>query len=149
MSNEFVKNPNTGRPVKVGGRIWTRLVKKGIISDAGYKDPNILCESAPDNPQLKITEINQSLPPEIEAVRGRGKYANKIVKRKLPISRKKPLVEVQQTQDRSDSSSDDDDIQDMILNEFRKSTIQPRRKSKQYTTDTDYTETEYTTDRSM
>ena len=26
-------NPETTRPIKIGGRIWTRLVKKGVIDD--------------------------------------------------------------------------------------------------------------------
>ena len=163
MSETFVKNPETGRPVKVGGRIWTRLVKKGIISDDGYKDPNILCESAPDNPKLKITEINQSLPPEIEAVRGRGKYANKIVKRNKSV-RRKPIVIRQQSRDSAsalsrdsasalsdtESSSDDDDLKDMILNELARSVhrskpIKIPKKKKVHQpvypqSDTDYTE---------
>ena len=143
MSETFVKNPETGRPVKVGGRIWTRLVKKGIISDAGYKDPNILCESAPDNPKLKITEINQQLPPEIEAVRGRGKYANKIVKRNKSV-RRKPIV-IRQQSDTESYSDSDNDLKDMILNELSRSVkhrvrqpVYPR--SGALTTDTDYTE---------
>jgi len=142
MSDEFVKNPETGRPVKVGGRIWHRLLKKGLIKNTDYKDPNILATiGEEDNVKVKCFEINQSLPPEIEAVTGRGKYKNKIVKRKLPIARK-PKVEIQQavSSDTSDTDSDDD-IKDMILNELNQ-----LRKSTYTSTDTDYTtEHEYTT----
>lgn len=152
MSQEetFVKNPETGRPVKVGGRIWTRLVKKGMITDNGYTDPNILSENIPDNPKLKITEINQKLPVEIQAVKGRGKYEGKIVKREKPI-RKKPVVIQQQQSDTSESESDDD-LKGLILSELSQSSIFPKKKTKPipipkknrtksvYTTDTDYTE---------
>jgi len=146
---QFVLNPQTGRAVKIGGRIWHRLLKKNLIkNDTNYKDPNILATiGEEDNVKVKITEINQSLPPEIEAVTGRGKYKNKIVKRQLPVSRK-PKVEIQQAVSSDSDTDSDDDIKDMILNELRKSTIQSKRKSKQYTTtDTEYTtEPEYTTD---
>jgi len=150
MSDEFVKNPETGRPVKVGGRIWHRLLKKGLIKNTDYKDPNILATIEEDeNVKVKRFEINQSLPPEIEAVTGRGKYKNKIVKRKLPLVRKKPPVEIQQTQDESDTSDtdSDDDIKDMILNQLNQlNQLRMSQKNKKSTTDTDYTtEHEYTT----
>ena len=151
MSQEetFVKNPETGRPVKIGGRIWTRLVKKGLITDNGYSDPNILSENVPDNPKLKITEINQQLPLELQAVKGRGKYKGKIVKRLKQI-KKQPVVVQQPSEDSSDSDSDDN-LKSMILNELSQSTIFSKKKSKPitipkkkkqpvYTTETDYTE---------
>jgi len=36
--------------------------------------------------ELKIKQINEKLPIGTQAVRGRGKYANKIVKRNKPLS---------------------------------------------------------------
>ena len=114
--------------------------------------PDILSENIPDNPKLKITEINQQLPVELQAVKGRGKYKGKIVKRAKPI-KKQPVV-VQQTTD--ESSDSDSDLKSMILNELSQSTIFSKKKSKPipipregrtqkkkqpvYTTDTDYTE---------
>ena len=141
---QFVKNPETGRAVKIGGRIWHRLLKKGLIKNTDYKDPNILATIEEDeNVKVKRFEINQSLPPEIEAVTGRGKYKNKIVKRKLPLVRK-PKVEIQQAVSSDSDTDSDDDIQDMILNELNQ--LRMSQKNKKSTTDTDYTtEHEYTT----
>jgi len=142
---QFVKNPETGRAVKIGGRIWHRLLKKGLIKNTDYKDPNILATiEEDDNVKVKCFEINQSLPPEIEAVTGRGKYKNKIVKRKLPLVRKKPPVEIQQTQDESDTSDtdSDDDIKDMILNQLNQLNQLRMSNNTDYTTEHEYTTTD-------
>lgn len=79
--NDIVINPKTQRPVKVGGRTWRLLVKEGLF-EGSYKDPRTLYEIQPEEKvDEKIEELNQTLPPTQQAVRGRGKYKNKIVKR--------------------------------------------------------------------
>ena len=83
MSEEYVTNPNTNRPCKIGGRVWRRLVKQGLIQETEYDDPNVICEveEGQDEQQL-IDEYSDKLPADTQAVRGRGKYKDKIVKRK-------------------------------------------------------------------
>ena len=73
----YVINPNTGRPVKVGGRAWLKLVKEGAIeSSAQYEDPSELYEyeedATPDQVEETRRSINEKLPKGSHAVRGRG-----------------------------------------------------------------------------
>ena len=83
----FIVNPKTSRPVKVGSRTWVNLVKEGLVSNK-YQDKNELAEAevevegetSTDNEE-KINTLNKTLPRGVQAVRGRGKYAGKIVKR--------------------------------------------------------------------
>jgi hypothetical protein len=79
---DIIINPNTQRPVRVGGRTWLGLVKKGLI-EGRYTDPKELSR-IPDQPQeveQEIQRVNQTLPRGQQAVRGRGKYKGKIVSR--------------------------------------------------------------------
>lgn len=81
---DIIINPNTQRPVRVGGRTWLGLVKKGLI-EGRYTDPKELSR-IPEQPQevdAEIKRINQTLPRGQQAVRGRGKYTGKIVSRNL------------------------------------------------------------------
>jgi hypothetical protein len=78
---DIIINPQTQRPVKVGSRTWLKLVRQGLV-EGKYSDPNeIYTIKEGDDEQELINQFNQSLPPNQQAVRGRGKYANKIVKR--------------------------------------------------------------------
>jgi len=78
---DFIINPSTARPVKVGSRTWLNLVRAGLIN-GHYSDPKELATIEPDeNVEQKIKEVNKSLPRNIQAVRGRGKYKDKIVSR--------------------------------------------------------------------
>ena len=78
---DIVINPSTQRPVKVGSRTWLALVKKGVF-EGKYSDPKELYSIEDDtNIEEKIEEINKQLPINEQSVRGRGKYANKIIKR--------------------------------------------------------------------
>jgi uncharacterized membrane protein YheB (UPF0754 family) len=79
---QFVINPNTGRALKVGSRIWLQLVKQGILQNDDYKDEREIYKIEDnDNIDTLITEANKTLPYTQQAVKGRGKYAGKIVKR--------------------------------------------------------------------
>ncbi len=83
---DLVINPKTSRPIKVGSRVWLTLVKEGLIQGS-YKDSHQLAEVKDDeNVDEKIEELNKDLPINFQAVRGRGKYAGKIVKRSKPPS---------------------------------------------------------------
>lgn len=78
---DIIINPKTQRPVRVGSRTWLKLVKEGIC-EGSYKDTNELYKIEDgDSEEEKIKELNTYLPSNQQAVRGRGKYAGKIVKR--------------------------------------------------------------------
>jgi hypothetical protein len=86
---DIIINPNTQRPVRVGSRTWINLVKKGSLSGK-FTDDNIIEEKYEELPEdqfeERIKKINEKLPVGTQAVRGRGKYANKIVRRNKPLS---------------------------------------------------------------
>jgi len=78
---DIIINPKTQRPVKVGSRTWLNLVREGLV-EGKYSDPKEIYTLADgDDTDELINKFNKSLPPNQQAVRGRGKYANKIVKR--------------------------------------------------------------------
>jgi hypothetical protein len=86
--NDYMINPLTKRNIRVGSRIWINLVKDGVIQGQ-YSDDNILAETEEidDNTITdKINELNESLPIGVRAVKGRGRYENKIVKRHSQIT---------------------------------------------------------------
>ena len=106
---QTIINPKTNRPIVVGGRVWTLLLREGLIKN-NYKDSNILYEiEQPEQEQeynedieadeelknleplplvryaknLENSDASESIPiPEHQhAVRGRGKYKGKMVLR--------------------------------------------------------------------
>lgn len=122
-SNNLVVNPQTGRPVKVGSRTWIKLVNDGLI-ESDYNDPNELYEiqdvDEKDDINKMKRELNEGLGPSSQAVLGRGKYKNKLVKRTKTPSKKetinftakvatKRMKEIPQDQD-----LDDDEIADIL-----------------------------------
>jgi len=82
---QIIINPKTSRPIKIGSRTWLSLVKEGIL-EGTYDDPNELYtyDEGADYEQVenKRKELNLSLPKGQHAVKGRGKYKNKLVIRK-------------------------------------------------------------------
>jgi hypothetical protein len=90
MNNtNYTINPNTGRPVKIGGRIWTKLIKDGLIESDNIQDDNVLYEvEEGDDLEELCSDFNTKMKPNIQAVRGRGRYKNKIVKRKKNLTHK-------------------------------------------------------------
>ena len=84
---DIVINPKTSRPVKVGSRVWLKLVKEGIFS-GHYTDNNEIETIDNNRVEEQINEANQKLPINEQAVRGRGKYKGKIVRRQ-----KQPALE--------------------------------------------------------
>lgn len=83
---DFMINPLTNRPIKVGGATWKKLVRSNII-DGHYVDPTYIeKQREPEFVAEQINEINKTLPRGQQAVRGRGKYKNTIVKRNLQPS---------------------------------------------------------------
>ena len=86
---QFVINPQTSRPVKIGSKTWTKLVKDGLITGTNAVDTiaedhivGDIEDECPDEIQEKITDLNKEMPVDQQVVKGRGKYKNKLVKRK-------------------------------------------------------------------
>lgn len=79
--NDIVINPNTSRPVRVGSKTWLMLVKQGILQGQ-YADPKELYTiKDEDDVVAKKEELDKTLNSSKQAVRGRGKYAGKLVSR--------------------------------------------------------------------
>lgn len=89
MLAQYIINPLTHKNVKVGGRTYQRLVNDNIIMAVKEKDDNILFEVNEGTPEdekknaLENAKKVVTLPIGYQAVHGRGKYKDKIVKRRL------------------------------------------------------------------
>ena len=97
-STDFISNPLTKRPIRVGGRVYTRLQKQGYFQE-GYADKEILDDLGGETENIKIMkkkieELNQELPKNLQAVKGRGKYKNKIVKRYRKFPKKEIVASI-------------------------------------------------------
>tara|TARA_Y100000389_G_scaffold201217_1_gene243339 strand:+ start:894 stop:1523 length:630 start_codon:yes stop_codon:yes gene_type:complete len=88
---DIIINPKTSRPIRLGSRTWLKLVKEGVV-EGRYEDPKELASLPEQYEELpppeqervieeKIEEVNRTLPKNVQAVRGRGRYKGKIVKR--------------------------------------------------------------------
>ncbi len=42
LKKKFTVNPKTGRSIEVGGRMWRKMVKQGVIDNDSYEKPNVL-----------------------------------------------------------------------------------------------------------
>jgi RecG-like helicase len=128
--NDYVLNPNSQRMVKVGGKVWRSLVKEGLLEGA-YEAPdeNILydIEEVENIDELR-NDFDEKLTPDIQAVRGRGKYKNKLVKRRKQISPEKmteytrntAIQAVKENMDTLAGYSDDEELErelERIINE--------------------------------
>jgi len=84
---DLILNSSTKRAIKVGGRAFNELVKKGVVFDP-IIDPKVLANTPPDPEDIPeaIRQLDAMLPNGIQAVRGRGCQAGKIVKRAKPIT---------------------------------------------------------------
>jgi hypothetical protein len=128
---DIIINPKTQRPVKVGSRTWLKLVKDGLV-EGRYSDPNELYEVKSSDKitvENKIEELNKTLPRGQQAVRGRGKYTNKIVRRqKRPnpqeltqYTAKTAARTIAQNVDKLDTYEDlETQLEKMILEEMMK-----------------------------
>lgn len=121
---DIIINPNTQRPVKVGSRTWLGLVKKGLIV-GHYRDEKELDEvpeqyhKDDEYVEQKIETINKTLPRGKQAVRGRGRYKNKIVSRnKQPsseeISRYTAQIASRAVNNNIEELAECDDIEGML-----------------------------------
>lgn len=109
----FITNPDSGRACKVGGKVYKKLMREGKLSKnidhIEEKDDSVLYEIQEDDTeediQNKKDEYDKELyENELQAVKGRGKYANKIVKRNRKLSSKE--IENNKPIKKSDSCDD-------------------------------------------
>ena len=135
INSDYVINPKTSRPVKVGSAVWMKLIKEGILKN-NTKDKKELYELSTNDDIEKVKyEINQKLPMTQQAVKGRGRYSNKIVIREKQPSAKDILTITKKSTSRMlqdddnikkiKSLSDDDwenQVSNMILEEIAKPT---------------------------
>ena len=54
LNVDYVKNPKTNRPVKIGSRIWRELVKEGLVASQNLVDEKELYELKPSDDALEI-----------------------------------------------------------------------------------------------
>ena len=129
MKGTIVINPQTSRPIKVGGRIWLKLVREGLLVGECKDDNEIYTIQEGDDVDEKIKELDKSLPPNVHSVRGRGKYANKIVKRhKQPSTAETSRYTVKTTarklknrevyEDLQESGNFEDELEALIMGEL-------------------------------
>jgi hypothetical protein len=124
---DIIINPNTQRPVKVGSRTWLKLVKQGVV-EGRYTDPKELKalpeqyeELPPEEIEEEIKKANQGLPRHQQAVRGRGRYKGKIVKRNRRLQPEEVSKYTAQVATRTVANNieqlaevEDDDIEGML-----------------------------------
>ena len=126
---DIVMNPRTQRPIKVGSRIWLKLVKDGIISGE-YSDENVMGEYSQEESkqqlQKRIKDLNKKQNMGTHVVKGRGIYKNKLVKRNKQlstqdISKKTSKIASKMINDNSDEELERQ-LETMIYNELMQKT---------------------------
>jgi hypothetical protein len=84
-SIKSVINPKTGRPIKVGGKLYNSLIREGLVKGIIEEKNNSLYNiNENDDLEFVKNELSKNLPYNEVAVKGKKgtKYENKIVKRK-------------------------------------------------------------------
>ena len=121
---DYIINPSTGRTVKVGSKVWIKLVRANIVS-GDCVDENVIGDIEDDCSQgeldKKLTQIKAQLPAGLTAAIGRGKYANKIVKRHTQLNIQeitKKTAKVASKIVNQDEDIDEDELEQMIFNEL-------------------------------
>ena len=140
----IVLNPKTSRPVKVGGATWRKLVKEGLLN-GNYQDSKHLEEiKSPEKAEEQIKTLNETLPVGVQAVRGRGKYKGKLVKRNKQLNSEevaKMLSKIVNNNIEKLSEADDleAELEKLLLGEMvpqpklvRQSGIYKKKKQKEY-----------------
>ena len=135
---EIIINPETRRPVKVGSRVWHKLVSKGLIAGKYLDSVELHTLRVGDDEKTLIKKFNKELPIGYQAVRGRGKYANKIVKRrKQPTTHEvtkytirkaaQKLKDKELYDDLQDRGNFEEDLEQLIMSELAVLDIRDRK----------------------
>ncbi len=150
---DYVLNPKTSRMVKIGGKVYRRLVKQGILENT-HKDENILFDYAEDmneeDVEKKRLELSKSLPKNEYASRGSGRKKGKLIKKTKKLSQaqlhkfhknntkrvvKENLDELKELEDLSDAEIDrrlEELLSRELLHQPRKIKRSRRAKNEEY-----------------
>lgn len=149
---DYIKNPNSGRMVKVGGRAWRKLVDDGILED-NYNNPNELYELKEDD---DINELKRKYENELnldyKPVKGRGRYSNKLMKRKitkpLNIHQTGRIIRKTKYKVKENPDIDDEELENLILREtpLRRQESGNYERNNNIEIESEYPETEAETD---
>lgn len=123
LSDEYVINPETGKPIKRNTRAYNNLVKKGIIPDDSVeKNPKVLYKIKPsdeedDIQQVKnqINETPEMLENDEQCVKGRGSYQDKLVRRKVVPKTTKVIRKTKEFIQEKPQKTQYTDLEKMIL----------------------------------
>lgn len=126
---QSIKNPKTGRPIKVGGKLYNSLIREGLVKGIIEEQNNTLYDiNENDDIEYVKNEFNKKLPKYETAVRGKKgtKYENKIVKRKkIPSTAEVASETIKMTSKKiknkeinADSDTFAEDLEKMILAEL-------------------------------
>lgn len=99
---EYIINPRTNRKVAVGGKLWKSLIRGGQLTADNQesegrqtrmgmnesKHETVVLDDDPPDDEAELQQLmgqyDRILPPTVQAVKGRGKVANKIVAKRVP-----------------------------------------------------------------
>ncbi len=105
----YMTNPETKRPIVVGGRVFMKLLKKGVLSEE-YKniEDDVILDDFKDTTEAieKKDEYVRKLPKNMQAVKGRGRYKGKIVKRYKKTKKPNITKRIQQRVENTEPSSE-------------------------------------------
>jgi hypothetical protein len=140
INSDYVINPKTSRPVKIGSIVYTRLVKEGILKNTVKNEKELYEYNDGEDIESIKKEINKKLPASQVAVKGQGKYKNKIVVRnkQIPLHNvlavsKKATASILQDEDNmkilanTDEEEWENEINRMILEELHHPTKKPMK----------------------
>ena len=122
-------NPKTGRPIRVGGKLYNSLIREGLVKGIIEEKNNSLYDiNENDDVEFVKNELSKKLPFNETAVRGKKgtKFENKIVKRKkVPNANEVATETIKRTASKiknKEIDCDDDDfaknLEEMILAEL-------------------------------
>lgn len=81
---KYIISPVTNKSIKVGGKAYKKLMKDGVINGTiMYDDEKILYKiNIDDLIEMKKAQLDDELPEEFHAVKGRGLYKGYLIRRK-------------------------------------------------------------------
>ena len=129
-TDKTIINPLSGRTILVGGNVWKKLLRQGVIPGR-YKMPNELYELKPsDDADEIIADLNKHLPKHLHAVRMNGKRKNILVSKRRPS---KMVMDLYGSDDEADES----------CVQLKVTRLQPETDCEQPETDYEQPETDY------
>tara|TARA_R110000772_G_scaffold53495_1_gene122397 strand:+ start:6127 stop:6570 length:444 start_codon:yes stop_codon:yes gene_type:complete len=127
MEKQTVINPKTKRPIVVGGRVWVRLVREGILNSNQVSAEYEIEDTEPDKTEPEMAEPDND--DNNYLVKGRGKNKGLMVKKAKPLNPEQIHKHISESAIRAikkykstDNDGDDSDlnklVQQMIMDEM-------------------------------